>query len=181
MLRISPVIWGSPPRMRGKVVSMGPYNIKRGITPAYAGKSCCSVLRLFGRWDHPRVCGEKMESLSGWSRLMGSPPRMRGKGLAHRLLSLHSGITPAYAGKSQTCARVAACGRDHPRVCGEKFSSVSVASALKGSPPRMRGKGSSGRVRRITPGITPAYAGKSPIVLRSSGLRRDHPRVCGEK
>ena len=30
-------------------------------------------------------------------------------------------------------------------------------------------------------GITPAYAGKSPLRRRSSPSGRDHPRVCGEK
>ena len=30
-------------------------------------------------------------------------------------------------------------------------------------------------------GITPAYAGKSCIFVRLSGLQGDHPRVCGEK
>ena len=30
-------------------------------------------------------------------------------------------------------------------------------------------------------GITPAYAGKSPSLLRSLYGLRDHPRICGEK
>ena len=30
-------------------------------------------------------------------------------------------------------------------------------------------------------GITPAYAGKSPLCRRRSLRCRDHPRLCGEK
>ena len=50
---------GSPPRGRGKVISLlsGLYSLR--ITPAWAGKSdaCCPVLSLSE--DHPRVGGEK--------------------------------------------------------------------------------------------------------------------------
>ena len=30
-------------------------------------------------------------------------------------------------------------------------------------------------------GITPAYAGKSPVPTAKYALSEDHPRVCGEK
>ena len=30
-------------------------------------------------------------------------------------------------------------------------------------------------------GITPAYAGKRPCQILAHRLRRDHPRLCGEK
>ena len=32
-----------------------------------------------------------------------------------------------------------------------------------------------------SPGITPAYAGKSALQLCTDSCSRDHPRVCGEK
>ena len=52
---------------------------RRGITPAYAGKSsnyngCGELVR-----DHPRVCGEKEMPDLTYRRAEGSPPRMRGK------------------------------------------------------------------------------------------------------
>ena len=50
---------GSPPRMRGKV-QLGEIDLQDiWITPAYAGKSHKVRLQAPGRWDHPRVCGEK--------------------------------------------------------------------------------------------------------------------------
>ena len=51
---------------------------------------------------------------------LGSPPRMRGKGLHHRADRGGSGITPAYAGKSKRRALPALSPGDHPRMCGEK-------------------------------------------------------------
>ena len=51
---------GSPPRMRGKGVSLITAHSVPRITPAYAGKR--QARRGAGLWsqDHPRVCGEKM-------------------------------------------------------------------------------------------------------------------------
>ena len=88
--------------MRGKVQPDADGCRPPGITPAYAGKSSrvSSFLWLF--WDHPRVCGEKAYSKVIAGSLWGSPPRMRGKGKVGPFPALHSGITPAYAGKSDT-------------------------------------------------------------------------------
>ena len=54
-----PRVAGSPPRMRGKALLHCTVQTWRGITPAYAGKSHKVRLQAPGRWDHPRVCGEK--------------------------------------------------------------------------------------------------------------------------
>ncbi len=35
----------------------------RGITPAYAGKSCVVSGRASHCWDHPRMCGEKPKKI----------------------------------------------------------------------------------------------------------------------
>ena len=51
---------GSPPHMRGKGYIFATACVLIGITPAHAGKSCCSILAFYKRWDHPRTCGEKV-------------------------------------------------------------------------------------------------------------------------
>ena len=111
---------GSPPRMRGKVMSSLLRDFLSGITPAYAGKSSqvnsfCELI-----WDHPRVCGEKDVRSCACHVWTGSPPRMRGKGSEPDVDTQHTGITPAYAGKSFTSCLPSPQKRDHPRVCGEK-------------------------------------------------------------
>ena len=90
---------GSPPRMRGKVTKYVCKPQGVGITPAYAGKSAHRVRRSDSMRDHPRVCGEKCHSLFFMASVLGSPPRMRGKGPAKRSPWRQLGITPAYAGK----------------------------------------------------------------------------------
>ena len=90
---------GSPPRMRGKA-ELGPgAGPLPGITPAYAGKRCPRSDCVAIARDHPRVCGEKGLMTLNYQRKLGSPPRMRGKGVPGATRGSLGGITPAYAGK----------------------------------------------------------------------------------
>ena len=168
--------------MRGKVARNELRALQYGITPAYAGKSFpfFGIIRL--HWDHPPICGEKLISVKGESRPVGSPPHMRGKAAspfaftifiritpAHMRgkASVRSGtvragrITPAYAGKSTARRRAYLFFWDHPRICGEKWGLALPYPILKG--------------------ITPAYAGKRTRNWRAYGCLWDHPRICGEK
>ena len=112
---------------------------------------------------------------------MGSPPRMRGKGVFQRQIALPLGITPAYAGKRVGATGTSARPEDHPRVCGEKFWPRCRTAKQRGSPPRMRGKGSYSHRFWKRHRITPAYAGKRNLKPSSAKICGDHPRVCGEK
>ena len=86
--------------MRGKANLMFRVLRVKGITPAYAGKSqIASNPRRSGR-DHPRVCGEKQCVCRFLLSAVGSPPRMRGKGVNPCNQRVAVRITPAYAGKS---------------------------------------------------------------------------------
>ena len=153
-------IEGSPPRMRGKVLSMKTSTPTGGITPAYAGKRmlCLHWRRRYK--DHPRVCGEKPHPQSAGANAPGSPPRMRGKVLYTKSRKPLYRITPAYAGKSCFITGVFIPDRDHPRVCGEKGTGLTNVTSPMGSPPRMRGKAAAARAGLVAVGITPAYAGK---------------------
>ena len=133
-------IFGSPPRMRGKAGLVQIVCRLRGITPAYAGKSHKVRLQAPGRWDHPRVCGEKADRQPRGKKRSRSPPRMRGKGVKQSNSRIRMGITPAYAGKRVRPCLTCFAHRDHPRVCGEKHSRAPAAHNDWGSPPRMRGK-----------------------------------------
>ena len=111
---------GSPPRGRGKVYPRLSSKSKKGITPAWAGKSCPPCGHIRGGRDHPRVGGEKPTVARHFSWGMGSPPRGRGKGHGHLQGHGACGITPAWAGKSQRSPLPGRAQRDHPRVGGEK-------------------------------------------------------------
>ena len=112
--------WGSPPRMRGKVVQADPAARSLGITPAYAGKRWCTSGRRSAAWDHPRICGEKPSQKGCGSCPAGLPPHMRGKEERAEMEKAARRITPAYAGKSTIFSTSARVSWDHPRVCGEK-------------------------------------------------------------
>ena len=152
---------GSPPPMRGKVCVQLRHLSKKRITPAYAGKSLKRHIRQKANWDHPRLCGEKLDSGGVKYTILGSPPPMRGKAAFRKTVYQSFWITPAYAGKSFRKTIMLIPTSDHPRLCGEKDATVSWVAECLGSPPPMRGK-----VQRLSNGksfsrITPAYAGKS--------------------
>mgnify|MGYP005934582479 CR=1 FL=1 len=151
------------------------------ITPAYAGKRVDLANTGKCPRDHPRVCGEKFRGARFRDRRMGSPPRMRGKGSRACGIGGADGITPAYAGKSVQPYKWLVTTQDHPRVCGEKFTTLHGENDFWGSPPRMRGK-ACGLFQLVeSPGITPAYAGKREGPKNAQSKVGDHPRVCGEK
>ena len=126
--------------MQGKAPIWYNRGVKTRITPAYAGKrlSRCRV-------RHGRT---------------GSPPPMRGKEQWAKAAGIRAGITPAYAGKSRCDRRNRCSCEDHPRLCGEKFTTIRPISDFVGSPPPMRGKDIGYTDIDGAHGITPAYAGK---------------------
>ena len=172
---------GSPPRMRGKAAEQTSTIAFLGITPALAGKSYRTIHCRGGHRDHPRTCGEKQMEQQAGRVWVGSPPHMRGKVHRHSFLNFISGITPAYAGKSSYMPASAPASKDHPRICGEKFSGRLPATTAIGSPPHMRGKGNIGVTTTQEMRITPAYAGKSSHISGHDLCVWDHPRICGEK
>ena len=167
--------------MRGKGIPYSTAQKWSRITPAYAGKSRSQHLPPSLSWDHPRLCGEKKVEAALDAGFSGSPPPMRGKAFLTTCRSLSNRITPAYAGKSPHLFAAHFCGRDHPRLCGEKWWKCDVTNGIHGSPPPMRGKGVALPRSVSGSGITPAYAGKRSILYDAIDTMRDHPRLCGEK
>jgi len=150
---------GSPPRMRGTRYGGCYANNSRRITPAYAGNTGRVSRSISGSRDHPRVCGEHVNTFYRSVHAWGSPPRMRGTLSNSAALIVPMGITPAYAGNTWCNPCRLLVFWDHPRVCGEHLLICFLARLCAGSPPRMRG--------------TPS----SDLDLH---VLWDHPRVCGE-
>ena len=86
------------------------------------------------------MCGEKYIPIFCGIAPRGSPPRVRGKELLSSATVTANRITPACAGKRADGSRRQKGVQDHPRVCGEKFTSARASSLPDGSPPRVRGK-----------------------------------------
>ena len=172
---------GSPPHGRGKVMQVCIATGLRGITPAWAGKSCRAAAASTRGRDHPRMGGEKAANFLAVCGPRGSPPHGRGKGPALHCSSPVPGITPAWAGKRALQAGAGYPAGDHPRMGGEKLAGAAAVTQRQGSPPHGRGKGPHLQKTAVRGGITPAWAGKSPGCAILSVQREDHPRMGGEK
>ena len=69
---------GSPPRMRGLLLSAKCQTLLKRITPAHAGTTSLRRGREKRQGDHPRACGDYSGGGMEKSTRKGSPPRMRG-------------------------------------------------------------------------------------------------------
>ena len=147
--------------MRGKLFYSYSHLDRQRITPAHAGKTSSSFDSCSLKTDHPRACGENVDSVFLLKQPLGSPPRMRGKPVSVRHLTKQSRITPAHAGKTVILCLNFSVNSDHPRACGENFARALGVQDDYGSPPRMRGKPHPSLPRGSSPRITPAHAGKT--------------------
>ena len=66
-------------------------------------------------------------------------------------------------------------------MCGEQSFIKSRRKTPAGSPPRVRGTDTSGKLKSQAERITPACAGNSKLIFALPGCVQDHPRVCGEQ
>ena len=126
------------------------------------------------------MCGEYVAHETHSVIHKGSPPRVRG--ILTYLIKIieRLRITPACAGNTPCRRGRSLPSRDHPRVCGEYVKRSFLYAKIWGSPPRVRGIPVPDNFRGLHPGITPACAGNTVLLMLDCGLRRDHPRVCGE-
>ena len=127
------------------------------------------------------MCGEKFFCPNRILWDNGSPPHVRGKDAVKRHSACGLGITPACAGKSGLSAFAQFRTWDHPRMCGEKGFCIRCIVHMVGSPPHVRGKATLVLLSSPPFGITPACAGKRYVSSLYVSLKRDHPRMCGEK
>ena len=68
----------------------------------------------------------------------------------------------------------------HPRVCGERLLTRSVATPLAGSSPRVRGPPAAIGVAQVLPRFIPACAGNTRWPESAARPPPVHPRGCGE-
>ena len=180
MLSVSYSRAGSPPQVRGKLVSSELTSGEIRITPAGAGKTLQNPCGCDCTRDHPRRCGENAGTNCGNRRCLGSPPQVRGKLSSSVFACPIARITPAGAGKTGDRKNFANSERDHPRRCGENCQCFGTSISYIGSPPQVRGK--RGAALPIGGGmrITPAGAGKTRSPYNAARNTEDHPRRCGE-
>ena len=163
-----PALWplkieseGSPPHTRGQARSADLNKPRFRITPAYAGTSEHRWQRVRPIRDHPRIRGDKAILLFFHQACRGSPPHTRGQDKVHTPSGLTYGITPAYAGTSDSISGRSGDPEDHPRIRGDKVKDFAMSGRIWGSPPHTRGQVFKSSFSLNMFGITPAYAGTS--------------------
>ena len=172
--------WGSSPRGRGKPLFKRIMRFYEGLIPAWAGKTVPPVTLPGYQGAHPRVGGENWFHARVSQALRGSSPRGRGKPSVRLRKCTPRGLIPAWAGKTRLGTLTTSRSRAHPRVGGEN-SRASVGTLLgTGSSPRGRGKRSRAWSPPPTPGLIPAWAGKTTRGQACTWRERAHPRVGGE-
>ena len=171
---------GSSPHVRGARQACDDALQESGIIPACAGSTTVGKTKLLFIWDHPRMCGE--HELGDFAAFLdqGSSPHVRGALRQTQRQGQRPGIIPACAGSTPTATRPSREPRDHPRMCGEHFTTTGSPYCSSGSSPHVRGAPTGDLLGVTIGGIIPACAGSTPTVTRPSREPRDHPRMCGE-
>ena len=125
--------------MRGPPDASVPEYFVYGIIPAYAGTTCPCTPSSIPRWDHPRLCGDHVLSLTWFGSQLGSSPPMRGPLRNYSDGNIRCGIIPAYAGTTIFIVTYRYLIRDHPRLCGDHLLQRLGHPLQLGSSPPMRG------------------------------------------
>ena len=105
---------------------------------------------------------------------------MWGKLVCYILFYSIARITPTCVGKATAIKFVLYVNWDHPHMCGESCLYVIWSKISIGSPPHVWGKQQFVCIQHGEIGITPTCVGKAYTYTRKSGVRRDHPHMCGE-
>ena len=90
---------GSSPHMRGKLSDSRPPPQSPRIIPAHAGQTSNPRRKSWKPTDHPRICGENVDSAIQSNPPDGSSPHMRGKLGTVSTLSTIGRIIPHMRGK----------------------------------------------------------------------------------
>ena len=165
----TPMLTGSPPRVRELLTPAGIRRVESWITPACAGITYIDKRFNESAEDHPRVCGNYHLDNLVLARTEGSPPRVRELLLVRLKRRARKRITPACAGITAPTDSPSPSNRDHPRVCGNYPTPSIVRSITKGSPPRVRELHSEEISLIFSTGITPACAGITISSRRGGG------------
>ena len=179
---LSDVFWGFPglsPRVRGNQLGCHLEIFLLWSIPACAGEPYLRPRRQQLPAVYPRVCGGTVSAVISLVGVIGLSPRVRGNLGTHswRCAALRS--IPACAGEPQPSWTSWRRGGVYPRVCGGTATAISMAIAVAGLSPRVRGNHTKLLVRHCPPGSIPACAGEPSIRRASQPPHGVYPRVCG--
>ena len=170
---------GSSPLARGLLRLLPCHVGPLRIIPARAGFTASSICMTIPQTDHPRSRGVYGRAFPLIGRWRGSSPLARGLQWDIEPCGKEFGIIPARAGFTCMLSTLSRATLDHPRSRGVYRRTRGRAPNREGSSPLARGL-LGGHLRlRLRPGIIPARAGFTRILMRIILIVRDHPRSRG--
>ena len=162
------VIVETPPLTRGRRERALSRMRPSRNTPAYAGKTG----RVRGEYardgKHPRLRGEDFTLILVANTRSETPPLTRGRHCAKARKYEEDRNTPAYAGKTAGAGSVFGSAEKHPRLRGEDHLKIDKSELAEETPPLTRGRRFMEAQTRIARGNTPAYAGKTSSIARTT-------------
>ena len=173
------MIAGSSPLARGLPQTATAFSRPLRIIPARAGFTPPRRPPPTRSRDHPRSRGVYSSGMCGRTASPGSSPLARGLLVPLPHSRARARIIPARAGFTglPPCGRRA--DRDHPRSRGVYSSPSTSGPTPTGSSPLARGlQGVQGDVAEV-PGIIPARAGFTRLMIGFTASSPDHPRSRG--
>ena len=150
-----------PPHTRRRARRAAKEHLATGITSAYAEKSPDRCLPGGCRRNYLRIRGEEPAFAENGSTDWELPPHTRRRDLAASSAWSLTGITSAYAEKSDRCAFDYNRQRNYLRIRGEEFVLTPMRSIGGELPPHTRRRESIGGSAWRLIRITSAYAEKS--------------------
>ena len=170
---------GSPPRVRSRLLGVDLGARVAGITSACAEQTGGATELPICPRDHLRVCGADDTTDTPFSKVVGSPPRVRSRRRQQNRHDAGRRITSACAEQTSPRSPSGNPRRDHLRVCGADPLAVGVGHASEGSPPRVRSRPLFQEPQLVVDGITSACAEQTCRSPWAWDCSRDHLRVCG--
>ena len=120
---------GSSPRVRGTPAGHRQRRPQRRFIPACAGNATPPSRTPCAGSVHPRVCGERAQTVITTAGHDGSSPRVRGTPNSLNPDKEQNRFIPACAGNARRTWTAPPASPVHPRVCGERVYSSGGAVA----------------------------------------------------
>ena len=126
VLRCSPLVSGSSPRVWGQEKKKPRTNRGCGIIPTRMGTRYLFSVFAVAHRDHPHAYGDKHQCLKSDCFYRGSSPRVWGQVNNNTIALNHLRIIPTRMGTRRSVAKHHIVTRDHPHAYGDKTAQSQI-------------------------------------------------------
>ena len=172
---------GSSPHARGTQRHRRLLGLWRRFIPACAGNAVWLNAAPTRPTVHPRMRGERRQSVGLRGADGGSSPHARGTPMRSMACAIYQRFIPACAGNANVNRAGRASPAVHPRMRGERKARGEHIHRGDGSSPHARGTRTSWRSACMRTRFIPACAGNAKMNVQIVSTQTVHPRMRGER